>query len=85
MHPYVLDTNLYIEATRDDAAADRLKEFYARFLPQVYCIRLSRRRGSPLPFRVPRAGKSAPLLRQGARVTWGPGLGILHLRRKECG
>jgi predicted nucleic acid-binding protein len=33
---YIVDTNLYIEATRNDEAADRLKSFYARFLPHVY-------------------------------------------------
>lgn len=36
MRKYVLDTNLYIEATRSDDAADQLKSFYARFLPSVY-------------------------------------------------
>lgn len=36
MHKYVLDTNLYIEATRRDEAADALKGFYARFLPWVH-------------------------------------------------
>jgi predicted nucleic acid-binding protein len=33
---YVLDTHLYIEATRSDEAADNLKRFYARFLPHVH-------------------------------------------------
>jgi predicted nucleic acid-binding protein len=33
---YVLDTNLYIEATRSDDGADELKRFYARYLPRVY-------------------------------------------------
>lgn len=33
---YIVDTNLYIEATRNDKAADRLKAFYARFLPHVH-------------------------------------------------
>jgi predicted nucleic acid-binding protein len=33
---YVVDTNLYIEATRSDDAADQLKSFYARFLPHVH-------------------------------------------------
>jgi predicted nucleic acid-binding protein len=33
---YVLDTHLYIEATRSDEAADDLKRFYARFLPHVH-------------------------------------------------
>lgn len=36
MRKYVLDTNLYIEATRSDEAADALKEFYTRFLPHVH-------------------------------------------------
>ena len=36
MRKYVLDTNLYIEASRSDAAADGLKGFYARFLPYVH-------------------------------------------------
>ena len=35
MRKYVLDTNLYIEAPRNDSAADALKAFYARFLPYV--------------------------------------------------
>jgi predicted nucleic acid-binding protein len=33
---YVVDTNLYVEATRSDEAADALKAFYARFLPFVH-------------------------------------------------
>jgi predicted nucleic acid-binding protein len=33
---YVIDTNLYIEATREDEAADALKGFYAQFLPYVF-------------------------------------------------
>lgn len=36
MRKYVVDTNLYIEASRSDEAADALKEFYARFLPHVH-------------------------------------------------
>ena len=36
MRKYVLDTNLYIEASRSDAAADALRAFYARFLPYVH-------------------------------------------------
>jgi predicted nucleic acid-binding protein len=33
---YVVDTNLYIEATRSDDAADELNEFHARFLPLIH-------------------------------------------------
>jgi predicted nucleic acid-binding protein len=33
---YVIDTDLYVEATRNDGAAEALKEFYARSLPRVY-------------------------------------------------
>jgi predicted nucleic acid-binding protein len=33
---YVVDTNLYIEATRNDEAADDLNAFHARFLPQIH-------------------------------------------------
>jgi predicted nucleic acid-binding protein len=33
---YVLDTNLYIEAARDDAAADALTAFQARTLPYIH-------------------------------------------------
>jgi toxin FitB len=33
---YIVDTNLYIEATRNDDAADRLKAFYAHHLPFVH-------------------------------------------------
>lgn len=36
MRRYVVDTNLYIEASRSDEAADALKAFYARFLPFVH-------------------------------------------------
>ena len=36
MRKYVLDTNLYIEATRNDEAADALEVFYVRFLPYVH-------------------------------------------------
>ncbi len=36
MPRYVVDTNLYIEATRSDEAADGLKRFYARLLPYVH-------------------------------------------------
>ena len=36
MRRYVLDTNLYIAATRSDEAADRLKAFCARSLPYLY-------------------------------------------------
>jgi predicted nucleic acid-binding protein len=33
---FVLDTNLYIEATRSDETAERLKRFYTRYLPHVH-------------------------------------------------
>lgn len=36
MPRYVVDTNAYVQATRDASAADALKTFYARFLPHVY-------------------------------------------------
>lgn len=36
MRKYIVDTNLYIEATRNEDAADQLKGFYARFLPSVH-------------------------------------------------
>ncbi len=36
MRKYIVDTNLYIEATRNENAADQLKGFYARFLPLVH-------------------------------------------------
>lgn len=36
MPKYVVDTNLYIEATRDDKAADALNAFYARTLPSIH-------------------------------------------------
>jgi predicted nucleic acid-binding protein len=33
---YVIDTNLYIEATRSEVAADDLNAFQARFLPHIH-------------------------------------------------
>ena len=33
---FILDTNLYVAADRDPAAADALAEFYGRHLPQTY-------------------------------------------------
>ncbi|MDR0788102.1 MAG: type II toxin-antitoxin system VapC family toxin [Gemmatimonadota bacterium] len=33
---YIIDTNLYIEATRNDEAAEALKAFYQRNLPHVF-------------------------------------------------
>jgi predicted nucleic acid-binding protein len=36
MRKFVLDTNLYIEASRSDEAADALKAFYARSLPYIH-------------------------------------------------
>ncbi len=36
MPRYIVDTNLYIEASRRDDIADQLKSFYARFLPYVH-------------------------------------------------
>jgi predicted nucleic acid-binding protein len=36
MRPYVLDTNLYIRATRSDAAARALEAFSAAFAPALY-------------------------------------------------
>jgi predicted nucleic acid-binding protein len=33
---YVVDSNLYIEATRSDEAADDVNAFHARFLPQIH-------------------------------------------------
>ena len=36
MPKYVVDTNLYIEATRSDEAADDLNAFHGRFLPHIH-------------------------------------------------
>lgn len=36
MPKYVVDTNLYIEATRSEEAADDLNAFYARSLPRIH-------------------------------------------------
>lgn len=36
MRPYVIDTNLYVEVLRSDAAAAGLDAFYAAHLPHVY-------------------------------------------------
>lgn len=36
MPKYVVDTNLYIESTRSDTAADDLNAFHARFLPHIH-------------------------------------------------
>lgn len=36
MPKYVVDTTLYIEAARNDEAADALNAFHTRFLPTIY-------------------------------------------------
>ncbi len=36
MRKYVVDTNLYLEATGDDNVADELKRFHAGFLPYIH-------------------------------------------------
>lgn len=36
MRKHVVDTNLYIEASRSDEAADALRAFHARYLPYIY-------------------------------------------------
>ncbi|CAN5808076.1 hypothetical protein BH20GEM3_BH20GEM3_15970 [soil metagenome] len=36
MTRYILDTNLYIRADRDQAKADELIRFYSAFLPFTY-------------------------------------------------
>ncbi len=33
---FILDTNLYVAADRDPAAADALADFYSRYLPHTY-------------------------------------------------
>lgn len=35
MRPYVVDTNLYVEAMRSEVGADALRAFYERFIPFV--------------------------------------------------
>lgn len=58
MNRYVIDTNLYLDATHDAVAADELQAFYASFLPFVHVHSVVAQE-VPWPER-PRAERNAP-------------------------